>query len=84
MGPSAGAYRIRDGSGVTSAHARTDAKGGTSSGTHTCGARSRMQSTAADCAPMARIAHHFRVYASAADGRSSECSGATLSLTSPF
>ena len=40
-----------------------------------------MQSIAADCAPVARIAHHFRVYASAAERRSNEWSGATLSRT---
>ena len=61
----------RDCSGATSAHARSTASGGAPCGTHTCGSWPRMQSTAADCAPVAKIAHHFRVYASAAERRSS-------------
>ena len=40
-----------------------------------------MQSIAADCAPIAKMADHFRVYASAAERRSNGWSGATLSRT---
>ena len=65
------AHLNRDGSGAMSAYASTDARGWDPCGIHTCGSLPRMQSIAADCAPMTRILHHFRVYASAAERRSS-------------
>ena len=79
--PSAGAHATRDGSGAMSAHARTDASGGSLSGTQACGSWPNTQSIAADCAPIASMLHQRRVYASAADRRSSGCRGATFSLT---
>ena len=53
------AHPNRDGSGATSACASTDARGWDPCGSHTCGSLPRMQSIAADCAPMARILHHI-------------------------
>ena len=58
-------YAIRDGSGAMSASASTVASGGspcgTPCGTHTCESRPRMQSIAADCAPMAKMLYQRRV-----------------------
>ena len=77
-------YASRDGAGAMSASASTVASGGSPCGTQTCGSRPKMQSIAADCAPMARMLHQRRVYANAADRRSSGWSGATLRRTRSF
>ena len=51
----------RDGSGPMSASARICPSGGDPCGAQTCGSWPRMQSIAADCAPMARMLHQRRV-----------------------
>ena len=76
-----GAHTTRDGSGAMSASARTVASGGGRCGTHTCGSRPKMQSIAADCAPMARMLHHRRVYDNVADRRSSGWRGTSSRRT---
>ena len=84
LGCRTSAHAILEGSGVMSASASTVASGGSPWGTHTCGSRPKMQSIAADCAPMARMLYQRREYANAAERRSSGWSGATLRRTKSF